>query len=530
MNLHERSSGVLLHISSLPGAPYCGDLGRGSRAFVDLLVQSGQRWWQTLPVNPIDYFFSPYASFSSFAGEPLYLCLEQLVEDGLLDRSDLTERGNGNPEKTDFNSAREYRSPRWKKAFARYRDRKGEPYRDQYEKFMEGNAWWVEPHGMFCALLERFGVRDWMNWPDEKIRKRDPEALRAVAKELEEEIDYYIFLQLVFEIQWNRLREYTQQQGIGLIGDLPIYVSQSSVETWASPEMFEIDENGHPLRVAGVPGDAFNPNGQRWDSPLYRWEVHREDGYHWWMNRIGLSLHRYDALRLDHFIGFHNFYSIPADAESPLEGEWHQGPGEDFFRKVFEQYPGAQLIAEDLGDVSEGVIALRDQFDLPGLSVLQFAFDYQHEGDPTEKWPQNTLVCSGTHDTNTLMGWYDQTMTQDQDALPFSREYMLGILKKYLPEEGVPRLPTHSKCPEAEREDLRRSVGHQAMLQMVLQSKGNLSIFQMQDLLGLDQSGRMNYPGEAEGNWTWRLREGWTDPGWIDSFRELTHRADRLAR
>jgi 4-alpha-glucanotransferase len=299
-------------------------------------------------------------------------------------------------------------------------------------------------------------------------------------------------VQLFFEVQWKELQQYCHNKGIMLVGDVPIYVSHNSVDTWVNRNLFQLDKNGQMLRIAGVPGDSFNPDGQRWHAPLYDWSVHRETGYSWWLERIGKALSRFDAVRLDHFIGFYNYFSM---APEPVEGDngyWVPGPADDFFDAVLRTYPNAQLIAEDLGVMNIGVHQLRDKYAFPGINVFQFNFDFRKNTDATEQWKENSLVCTGTHDTDTLSAWFDEVLADRKKTEPFwDFEYLLGMLKEFLPQD-VP---------------LNRQTVLWGIIRKVMSSPGNVAVFPMQDLLGLPTEARMNFPGHADGNWRWRLDE-----------------------
>ena len=531
MQLSTRSSGILLPVSSLPNAPFCGDLGPGSRAFVDFLCEAGQTWWQMLPINPIDKYFSPYASISAFAGEPLYIDLLHLTREGLLDYDDTTWQPSGPIEQIAYTAARDYREQRLRKAFDRYRRGiAGDVFRRHFDQFTEENKSWLDNHSVFCALADRFGTQEWPLWDDVHLRRHNEDAIALARKSLAEDIAYHTFLQLVFDLQWRELHEYCRQTRIGLIGDVPIYVAAASADTWGNRHLFQLDEDGHLLRIAGVPGDSFNPEGQRWDAPLYSWQEHESEHYQWWLNRMRLTLQRFDAVRLDHFIGFENYFSlpnVPRTSESGREmndgdcGHWFPGPGAKFFESILKAFPNARLIAEDLGVVHEGVINLRDKFAFPGMNVLQFYFDYRHDGDPTRYWSKNSIVCTGTHDTNTVMGWvHDIRHASETGNSPWDREYLANLVRSYIPQHtaaenveihphgdvlhDLEHLSTRMVSKEGSPVPTREQV-HSALLRMVMSSPGDVAIFPMQDILGLGSEARMNLPGTSTGNWLWRL-------------------------
>lgn len=496
MDLKQRISGILMPLSSLPGSPCCGDLGSGAKRFVDFLHRSGQRAWQLLPVNPIDNCFSPYASVSTFAADPIYIDLEDLVKEGLLDQSDIDSLPQGPKNHAAFNAARDLRMRRLRKAVQRFTKSDTESghaskYHAATKSFLEQNPW-VESHSLFCALAERYKTSDWTRWPDPTIRHAEPDALQNVRLELRSEIEFQTILQLFFDVQWNELHDYCRSRDISLIGDVPIYVSKNSVDTWANRKLFQMDKEGRMERIAGVPGDSFNPDGQRWNSPLYDWDVHKAEHYAWWSARLGNALYRFDAVRLDHFIGFYNYFSMTPEPIPGNPGHWIPGPADDFFDAMLKIYPNAQLIAEDLGVMNLGVHQLRDKYDFPGINVFQFAFDFRRNTDATAEWKENSLVCTGTHDTDTLAAWFDELLADRKKPEPFwDFDYLFNMIKSFVPE-GV---------------DINRQTILWGIVRKVLSSPGNVAVFPMQDLLGLPTEARMNFPGHADGNWVWRLDE-----------------------
>ena len=517
MKLTERTSGVLLHLSSLPGPAFCGDLGESARNFADFLHTAGQTWWQMLPINPIDSHFSPYASVSAFAGEPLYLDLVDLMQDGLLEPGDIDWEPTGPLEQTAFQAARDYRRIRWHKAFHHFRSGKeGKKYHAAYEPFMEQNGEWVTHHALFCSIAEQFGTYHWGLWPDEKIRQADPEVLKQFSRVKEERISYHIFLQLLFHVQWSAFRDYCHDKGIGLIGDVPIYVGLASADTWGYSKLFQMDKHGRMERTAGVPADSFNPDGQRWNSPLFRWEAHHEENYRWWTSRIRTCFSRFDVVRLDHFIGFYNYFSMPEISSTEDHGFWASGPADDFFDAILTEFPRTAFIAEDLGVMNPGVHALRDKYEFPGMNVYQFCFDFRRNIDPAVEWKSNSVVCSGTHDTMTLAAWFDDVIADRVKPEPFwDFPSMVASLKHFVPgtESWAARLA--EMTPERARRlrnakfpfepGIHRDSLRWAILQTIMNSPGNTAIFPMQDLLGLGKDARMNFPGHTGHNWVWRL-------------------------
>jgi len=508
MGFKQRISGVLMPISALPGSPLCGDFGSSAKRFVTFLNRAGQKAWQVLPVNPIDECFSPYASISTFAGDPIYIDLEDLVQTGLLQRSDLAGIPQGPQTQSAFYVAREMKMQRFHKAFANFRRTSGTKYHDAFDRFVDESPW-VGPHAAFCALSEKYGTVDWTQWTDEGVKHADQDALqRTLADpELATSVAFHTFLQVMFDVQWSELHEHCRQHGIALIGDIPIYVSKNSVDTWANRQLFQLDSAGHMIRIAGVPADSFNPDGQRWNAPLYDWEAHKADGYSWWLHRIGNVLRRFDMLRLDHFIGFYNYFSMTPQPDENDPGSWIPGPANDFFETVLKAFPDAPLIAEDLGVMNPGVHQLRDTFEFPGINVFQFQFDFRINTDVTAEWKENSLVCTGTHDTNTLAAWFDEVLEDRKKPEPFwDFTFLFDMIKQFMPQD----------CP------VNRETVLWGIVRKVMSSPGNVAVFPMQDLLGLPSSARMNFPGHADGNWTWRLDASFLTDELADRLKQWT--------
>ena len=521
MGFKQRISGILLPISSLPGSPLCGSLGigpkSGARQFVDFLKNAGQKAWQVLPVNPIDDCYSPYASISTFAADPVYIDLEDLVHSGLLHPDDIVGLPQGPKSQSAFHAARDIKMNRFHKAFDTFRNgfscNGKTKYHEAFERFVDESPW-VGPHAAFCALSETFGTDDWTRWPDEGLRNADQNVLKRTFADrgLEKTAAFHTFLQVLFDVQWKELREYCRQQGVALVGDIPIYVSKNSVDTWANRPLFQLDDAGHMTRIAGVPADSFNPDGQRWNAPLYHWEAHKADGYAWWLDRIGNALDRFDMLRLDHFIGFYNYFSMPPLPDPNNPGEWLPGPADDFFDAVLRRFPDIMLIAEDLGVMNPGVHALRDKFDFPGINVFQFQFDYQRKTDVASEWRDNSLVCTGTHDTDTLSAWFDTVLADRKKEESFwDFDFLFGLIKQSIPS-GYP---------------VSRETVLWGIIRRVMSSPGMLSIFPMQDVLGLPTSARMNFPGHAAGNWVWRLDGTLLTDEWAGRLRSWTEEFGR---
>ncbi len=479
-----RSAGVLLHITSLPGPFESGDLGPSAHRFLDWLAEVGFGWWQVLPMNPPGYGGSPYQAWSAFAGNPAFVSPEFLAEEGLLDRKDL--RGSQRSRETLLRQAFESFEP----------DR-------EYDRFLEDAEIWLDDALLF-RLLHDLEPSGWTSW-EAGVRDREEGALQRVRSEHAEEIDYHRFVQFQFSRQVERLRSAARERGIGLIGDLPIFVAHDSADVWAHRHLYELDADGEPTSVAGVPPDYFSPTGQRWGNPLYRWDRMKESRYRWWGDRLENSFRLYDAVRLDHFRGFESYWKIPADERDAVNGTWTPGPGLDFFAELTDRLGPLPLLAEDLGDVTPAVEELRRRAGLPGMAVLQFG-----PSDPTSPHlPHNftepsRVVYTGTHDNDTTVGWWKKLPKQDR-----------AFLRGYL---GVPKLGARRVADVAV-----------AMRRMAYRSIAEGAIIPMQDLLALGSEGRMNRPGELTGrNWSWRMDPNGLDRLDCDMLREELRITNRL--
>ena len=473
--MKKRQSGVLMHISSLPGKYGIGSFGQSAYDFVDFLVRTKQRYWQILPLGTTSYGDSPYQSFSAFAGNTYFIDFDILIEEGLLDEADVKGADFGDdPKKVDYAKIFDARRPIMEKAVARFL--KAEDLSD-YESFVEENAAWLEVFAEYMAIKEHFDNLAWTEWPDEAIRRRDAASLASYREKLADKLTYHRVTQYLFFKQWLRLKAYANEHHIEIVGDMPIYVAADSADVWAQPHFFKTDAVGKPTCVAGCPPDEFSETGQLWGNPIYDWEAMDKDGYAWWIERLRESFKIYDIVRIDHFRGFESYWEVPAGSETSASGKWVKGPDYKLFAAVKEALGDLNIIAEDLGFMTDEVIELRERTGFPGMKILQFAFNPDDESiDSPHLAPNNSVMYTGTHDNNTVLGWYKDEI---DDA---TRQYMAQYTnrKEY---ETVPH----------------------AMLRTIFASVSFMAIATMQDLLELDSAARMNYPSTIGGNWTWRM-------------------------
>lgn len=472
----KRSCGILMPVSALPSPYGIGTLGKAAYEFVDFLSNAGQSWWQMLPVGPTSYGDSPYQSFSTYAGNPYFVDLDMLCEDGLLESKDVSGLDWGDhPARVDYQKIYDHRFPILQKAA----DRGWERDSKQVKNFIEENGGWLPDYALFMALKRHFGMRAWTEWEDEEIRLHQPEAVKRYREKLTEDIQRFIYIQYLFFKQWNALRAYAHEREIGIIGDMPIYVAMDSADVWANPESFQLDQRNIPLAVAGVPPDYFSENGQLWGNPLYDWESMKKDGYGWWIRRVEGASRLYDVLRIDHFRGLESYWAVPYGETTARNGHWVKGPGMELIGVLTSWFSQLQFIAEDLGFLTPEVYQLLQDSGMPGMKVLEFAFDSR---EPSNYLPHTYFphcVCYvGTHDNATVMEWKNDADPADIDM---AVRY-LGLNE----EEGF----------------------HWGMLRGGLSSVAELFVAQMQDYLGLGAEARMNTPGILGGNWQWRLQEG----------------------
>lgn len=472
-----RSACIILHPTSLPGPDGMGDLGPEAYRWVNFLAESGTTIWQVLPLGPTGYGDSPYQCFSAFAGNPFLISPALLLDEGLLNRTDLADRPEFSTEAVDFGPVIEWKNTILNRAFARFEKSASARLKAEFEAFQLQQTAWLEDFALFMALKEDLGGGSWGNWPL-PLRLREPQALAEFKKEHASAIRSHKLRQFLFYRQWNALKTYANQKGIQIFGDLPIFVAYDSADAWSHPELFFINSKGQPTVIAGVPPDYFSPTGQRWGNPLYRWSVHKKTAYAWWISRMKSALTLFDLIRLDHFRGFAAYWEVPATLPTAEIGRWVPGPGKPFFSALQKALGELPIIAEDLGRITADVLDIRDSFHFAGMKILQFAFG----GDSTEpflphNYPHNCVAYTGTHDNDTTRGWYNT-------------------------------------APEAERDFARRYLGRSGediawdMMRAIWSSVAVICGAPLQDVLNLPGSARMNFPGHPSGNWSWRMPPG----------------------
>lgn len=474
-----RSSGVLMHISSLPSPYGIGTMGKEAVKFVDFLVKAKQSFWQVLPICPTSYGDSPYQSFSSFAGNPYFIDLDILCKEKLLTKKECQSYEWGKDiTKVDYGILYQNRYLLLHKAFVRFR--KNIP--EDYEAFCQAQADWMEDYALFMALKDAHNGASWSQWETE-LRLRREDVMARAKEELAEEIDFWKMLQYLFYRQWNELKAYANEKGIRMIGDVPIYVSMDSADVWANPSQFYLNENLEPIDVAGCPPDAFSDDGQLWGNPLFRWDVMKGDGYRWWIQRLEKMSKLFDVIRIDHFRGFDSYYAIPYGDKTAKNGEWRKGPGIELFHTIEASLGKLDIIAEDLGFLTDSVHELLAASGYPGMKLIQFAFDSREDGDylPHNYDTRNSVVYAGTHDNDTILGWMK---TAPRPCVTYAREY-LNLNK----EEGY----------------------NWGVMRGVWSSISDTAVVTMQDLLGIGSEGRMNTPSTLGCNWMWRMKPGAID-------------------
>ena len=492
----DRASGLLLHITSLPSYGGIGDLGPAAYAFADFLEAGKQRLWQVLPLGPTGFGNSPYAALSAFAGNPLLISLDQLSDRGWIARDRLTSLP-GRSGNVDYDAVVAAKIPLLEEAARNFLHHHDDEAWSRYEAYTRTNWTWLEAYALYAVLRQRFNGSSWITWPKE-LAHRDPHALDQLRRDHSEEIAIQQILQFAFDEQWSSLRAYCNERGIKLVGDVAIFVNYDSADVWTRPDLFELDENLAPIRVAGVPPDYFSATGQRWGNPLYKWDIMRQNGFHWWIDRMRRAHSLYDIIRLDHFRGFEAYWSIPAANETAEQGEWIKAPGAELFDTIGRALGALPFIAEDLGVITPEVDALREHFHLPGMRILQFGFASRKAHDYLpHKYIRNCVVYTGTHDNNTTQGWWDEEATRAEKA----------AAKAYL---------------GANRQNFVW-----AMIRALETSCANTCIVPVQDLLSLPENARMNMPSRAAGNWIWRCPEDALSPDLAAKLAALAEATDR---
>lgn len=472
----KRGSGILLHVTSLPSPYGIGDFGSGAYKFTDFLAETKQSFWQVLPLTSIDPTGNPYFSSSAFAGNKLLISPELLLGEGLLAKEDVEPVPSFPKDRVNYPEVIPYKEKLFSRAHERFK--KNVEDRGEYDKFCSENSSWLEEFSLFVALKDKFSGRSWSEWPPE-VRDRDPNTLQILRNQLQEKIEHEKFLQYIFFKQWFLLKHYCNQKGIQVIGDLPIYMDYDSVDVWTNPGMFKLDREKRPTVVSGVPPDYFSETGQLWGNPVYRWDVLKENGYAWWCQRVEHNLRLFDLIRIDHFRGFVAYWEVPADEKTAVNGRWVKGPAEDFFTTLLKRFHLLPVIAEDLGIITPDVRKVMRSFGFPGMRVLLFAFgeDFPMSLHLPHKHVRNCVACTGTHDTNTVRGWFER------EATPENKERLFRYLGREASVQEV----------------------HLEFIRLAMMSVADMAIFPMQDILGLGEEARMNRPATTEGNWVWRL-------------------------
>jgi 4-alpha-glucanotransferase len=491
-----RSSGILLHPTSLPGGHGIGDLGDAAFRFADFLADSGHGIWQVLPLGPPAVADSPYKCLSSMAGNPLLISLDLLMRDGLLSSADLGEAPAFPAEAVDFGAVSAFKWKLLRNAAQAFFAQGSPAILNEFEQFCAESGFWLDHYAEFMALRDENGCETWTKW--RRKRDADPEQVRQ-----------HKYIQFAFFRQWRALKKYCHDRGIRILGDLPIFVALDSADVWGYPELFDLNEQGWPRTVAGVPPDYFSATGQLWDNPLYRWDAMERAGYRWWIDRIRCMLDQVDLIRIDHFRGFEKYYEIPAGAKTAIDGRWVEGPGDRFFEALSAVFGRLPFIAEDLGFITPEVHALRDRWGLPGMRVLQFAFGDGSSSNPFQphNYVRNCVVYTGTHDNDTTVGWFRGTSAEDrrtEEQKRAEREYVLRYL--------------HSDGAEI----------HWDLIRAAISSVADTAVYPLQDVLGLGSEARMNLPSCPNGNWRWRFPIEQLQPGLGDRLRELNRLYGRL--
>ena len=495
----QRGSGILLHVTSLPSEYGIGDLGPQAHRWVDLLQQAKQTYWQILPLNPTDSVnhHSPYSCISAFAGNPLLISPEQLVDAGFLTREDIQRTPEFSAEHVDYSQVISFKKKILAAAYRRFKKVKDKA---DYEQFCAANDYWLNDFALFVVLKDHYKGRVWSAWP-QKMRDRDPAALEETNKKFFQKIHEVKFYQYLFSKQWGALKKSAEQKGIKIIGDIPIYVNYDSSDTWTHRDLFKLDAAGNLLFVGGVPPDYFSKTGQRWGNPIYRWDRLKETDYAWWVKRLAHNIGMFDYVRIDHFRGFLQYWEIPADEKTAVNGRWVDGPRDDFFTALLKYFPQIPVIAEDMGIITPDVTELMERFGFPGMKVLLFAFvdDMQKNPYLPHNYKNNFLVYTGTHDNNTAAGWFEEDARSQEKA-------------------NLAQYSGHEISPATVAGDL---------VALAMRSVADVAMIPLQDILGLGKEARMNTPGTLKGNWQWRLASEVFVFKVMKNILELTESTDR---
>lgn len=500
--MKKRGSGILLHITSLPSPFGIGDMGSGAYKFADFLAESGQSYWQILPLNPTGAYFgnSPYSILSSIAGNVLLISPEFLIRDGFLTQADLLQLPAVSQDRVDYNTVITYKKQLLSKTYESF---KKSGNKDEFNNFCKKYSNWLDDYALFIVLKEHFQGKVWSEWQTE-LRDRHPSSLQTIKSQLGDKVEKEKFLQYLFFNQWVSLKQYCNQKGIQIIGDIPIYVNYDSVDVWTNPEIFKLDKEKKPLFVAGVPPDYFSQTGQLWGNPVYLWDMLKKTGYAWWVRRLQHNLNLFDIVRIDHFRGLVAYWEVPAGEKTAINGKWVEVPVKDLFNTLLQGSSDLPIIAEDLGIITDDVKEIMEYYGFPGMKVLLFAF-----GDDLAKNPyvphnhiKNCLVYTGTHDNNTARGWYEREATWDD------KRRLSTYLGREIPSSDI----------------------HWELIRTAMMSVANMVIFPMQDILGLGGEARMNHPGTMENNWEWRLLPEHLTPWLANKLLEMSRIYGRLLK
>jgi 4-alpha-glucanotransferase len=493
--VRKRGSGILTHVTTLPSPFGIGDMGPWAYRFADFLSQARQRYWQILPMNLPNpaWGSSPYSCLSAFAGNIYLISPEQMRKEGYLEDDDIGPVPPFELSRIEYGRVYPYKDELFEKAWARFRE-KG-VRQSEFSDFCESRSDWLDDFALFICIKEKFGGRAWNEWPPE-IMDRDPEALEAVKGKLSDKIEKVKFLQYLFFDQWGALKRHANGGGIHIIGDIPIYTNFDSADVWTNPELFKLDRDRRPAFKAGVPPDYFSETGQLWGNPVYRWDVMKEEGYDWWVQRMRNNLELFDVIRIDHFRGFLAYWEVAAGEKTAVNGRWVEGPGEDFFNTLLRHFPGLPIVAEDLGTITPDVMELIRRFDFPGMRVLLFAFGDDFPENPylLHNHERNCMATTGTHDTNTVRGWFEKEATKEQ------RKRVCEYFGFEIDAESAPR----------------------EFVRIIMMSVADMAIFPMQDILGLGDDARLNRPATTRGNWEWRLAPEQITPALAEYLAEIT--------